>query len=121
MADQSPIEFDGALLRGGIFTGRPVKRVVFYLDDGRTAKFDLPEPGPIAPGDQDLSTGKQRILRVLRESDVPLTRRAIANKLGLSDTRGRFGSEVSELFDDGRIFGEGGLYTDDRKKYQKAT
>jgi len=61
---------------------------------------------------------RAKILKVLRDSAVPLNRKQIALAIRAKSHRGRFGQEVSAMEADEEIFDDGsGMYTDDESKF----
>lgn len=71
----------------------------------------------LSPTDAKL---RDRIVTVLRESDVALNRKQVAKKLGLKDARGRFGrvfSVMERVPDTYGVYVRDGEMTDDKGKF----
>ena len=113
---RTPTELDAALDCGAVFRGRPVSRVKIFMNDGRLLCFDLPNPGDHAD-DADLSEPQKRIMRVLRASPVPLTRKELSKRLRLANEKGRFAVDVADLVGEGKLIETGGKVSDDAAKF----
>lgn len=94
---------------GATYMGRPVTRIVIFTDDGLRHSHELPKP----EGSERL---KQRIMQVLLASDVPLTRKQIAKRLGLKGIGGRFSTTTSEMIAEKLIHELDGELTDSPDK-----
>lgn len=118
MAD-APLPLDRIEELGATRFGRVVARVVLVYADGRRVSCDLPDPTRAADTDDgsDLTPTQQRVMRVVKDSPTPLTRKAVAKSLGQSKATGRVGNAIRELLDDGRLFESGGVVTDDMSKF----
>lgn len=109
-----PLDLSGLERTGAVRFGRPVARVTVTYADGSRATFDLPGPARTAA---DLSYTQQRILEVLRGSDVPLSRKAVAIKLDRESTKGKFGEAVRDLVSRKLVYAWGDEITDDPTKF----
>ena len=115
-ADHPPLDAADVLARGMIFHGRTVRRFVIEWDGGRL-ETALPTPGPV-PARSSLH---HRVVEVLRASDIPLTRKQLAARLGRKGIAGRFSSAVRESISRGEVFEQGGDLADTRAKFAAAT
>jgi hypothetical protein len=113
-AQPDPLPLDDIERTGAVRFGRPVVRLVMVLEDGREIAADLPTAGPAEL--TGLTPTQRRIVQVLRVSPMPLTRKAVANRLGRSDATGKTGTDIRELVHLGYIFEAGGELTDDITK-----
>jgi hypothetical protein len=69
-------------------------------------------------GDDDsVLTTQQRIIDKLAASEVPLSKRQLAQLLKLKSTRGRFATDVSRLLGTQKIHERDGALTDDPNKF----
>lgn len=122
---EGPVDYDNVLWQslalGGVFRGFQVAAVYIRTADGRTQKCELPERSaqPSMPAEEEpLRPTARKILDTLRASTVPLTRKAVAARLGRETTNGKFGSEIRELHSRGLIFTNGEEITDDASKFE---
>lgn len=107
--DGLPLTADELVRRGVVMGGRVVSRLTVDFVSGQVTCELEPEPEHRA----DL---KARIVRRLKDSPHPLTRKQLARALGLKDARGRFSQVVSTMVEHGEIFDVEGELTDDVTK-----
>lgn len=115
-AESGPVNLDPVELVGASRAGKAVARLLVIYTDGKRAYLDLPEPGE-APDLTGVTPTMRRILKELRDSPVPLTRKAVAKRMNRTSTRGKFGDAFRQLVSRGEIQERDDLYTDDASKY----
>jgi len=111
MPPETPLPLDAVVGSGATFFGRPIRRIVAVLLDGRRVALDLPLPAAGA-----LTQTEARVLAVVQESPTALTRKTIASRMGRSDATGKLGRVIRDLVAGGRLIETGGMVTDDAKK-----
>lgn len=111
MAD-SPVDLSQMFAAGAVYCGADVASVRIVLTDGREVRLELPSRKSIAA----LQPTPRRILDVLRESETPMTRKAVAKAIDLESATGRFGSHVAKMIEDGLVFEGSDGITDDALK-----
>ncbi len=108
-----PITADELVRRGMTMGGRSVAKVTVDFATGQVTCELEPETDHRA----DL---RHRILRALRESPCPLTRKQLARVLGLKGVTGRFSPMVATLVATKEIFDQDGELTDSASKYSES-
>lgn len=68
--------------------------------------------------DSELTPTQRRIMAVLEKSKEPMTRRAIANRIGRETVGGKFSQYVSDLVSRGLLFEHAGEVADDSRKFK---
>lgn len=117
------VEIGDAIASGATFYGVEVRTLRVELLDGRVLRLELPPPVPANPDDPPSDDGNglpvefRRIIRVLRDSPVPLTRTQVAHRLGLVSEKGRFASDFKAVCDGGHATRRGSEYADDPAKF----
>lgn len=96
--------------------GEPVASLIVVFRDGRKAKIELPE-AETEDQEKQRKGLPARILALLKDSPVPLTRKQVATKLGYTKAEGRFGQAVKDLIQSGEVHIRDGEISDCPEKY----
>jgi len=118
-----PLDLDRLEAVGAVRFGANVVRAILILEDGRIQKLMPPLPPPPPATAENLSGRKARIVAILKASPVPLTRKALARKLGVKvdpkkGVAGGLLTDITALLEAGIIFEHLGHLADDRLKFQ---
>ena len=108
-----PIDLTELLRVGAVYQGRAVHSISLTWEGGEMkSQLQTPESTDAEIGLQP----RKKILEALAASEIPLSRKQLARKIGLKDARGRFSTVVSKLLETGEVFELDGFLTDDASK-----
>lgn len=118
ITESRPFNFDRLLECGATLHGIAVASVRIETADGRFQElsFRVSDENQTSR-EAEVSRMEARILKVLRDSKFPLTRKQMALVLKLSSVSGRFGQTVTTMVDEEKIYEDAGLYTDEPSKF----
>lgn len=117
MATSEPIPLDltEVLRVGAVYQGRRVFTVALAFDGGKM-EIEL-KPGQVIEEEESGIQPRKKIIEALEGSDIPLSRKQLAKKIGLKNAKGRFSTTVSRLLETGEIHEREGLLTNDASKH----
>lgn len=114
--EDTPLTPGEIVARGMADGGRRIRRYTVDFESGEVAITYYP-----AECETERADLRARIIRALRDSPDPLTRKQLARTLRLKGASGRFGRTVSAMVDTSEIFEQDGELTDSASKFSDET